>query len=80
MCRCSRDAQTDIRRNHITREEGIALVKRYDGEVPERDLHFFLEYTGIDKEYFWYVIDRYREISNVWQKVNDKWVMPYLPQ
>ena len=41
MGRCSRDVQSDIRRNHITREEGIALVKRYDGEVPKRDLSFF---------------------------------------
>ena len=80
MCRCSRDAQTDIRRNHITREEGIALVKRYDGELPKRDLAFFLEYTGIYEEYFWYVIDRYREISNVWKKVNGEWIMPYLPE
>lgn len=80
MSRCSRDAQTDIRRNHITREEGIALVKRYDGEVPKRDLAFFLKYTEIDEEYFWYVINRYREISNVWKKTNGEWVMPYLPE
>tara|TARA_B100000315_G_scaffold233911_1_gene247478 strand:- start:1956 stop:3155 length:1200 start_codon:yes stop_codon:yes gene_type:complete len=79
MCRCSRDAQTDIRRNHITREEGIALVKRYDGELPKRDLTFFLDYTGLDEKYFWYVMDRYREISNVWKKVNGEWVMSYLP-
>ena len=80
MCRCSRDVQTDIRRNHITREEGIALVKRYDGEIPKRDLSFFLNYTGIEEEYFWYVIDRYREISNVWKKTKGKWEMPYLPK
>ena len=69
-----------IRRNHITREEGIALVKRYDGEVPKRDLAFFLEYTGICKEYFWYVIDRYIELSNICQKVNGEWIMPHLPK
>ena len=44
MSRCSRNAQSDIRRNHITREEGIALVKRYDGELPSRDYNWFLKY------------------------------------
>ena len=78
--RATTDASQEIRNKHITREEGIALVKRYDGELPKRDLAFFLEYTGIDEEYFWYVIDRYREISNVWKKVNGEWLMPYLPE
>ena len=47
MSRCSRDAQTDIRRNHITREEGISLVKRYDGEFPTRDYNWFLKYIHL---------------------------------
>ena len=80
MGRCSRDAQTDIRRNHITREEGIALVKRYDHEVPKRDLAFFLKYIDKDEDYFWNIINKYRELSNVWEKENDEWVMPYLPE
>ena len=75
MGRCSRDVQTDIRRNHISREEGVALVKRYDGELPKRDLAFFLEYTEIDLDFFFYVIDKYRELSNVWKKINGEWEM-----
>ena len=66
MGRGSRDAQTDIRRGHITREEGVALVEKYDGEIPKRDLAFFLDYIDIDEDFFWEVIDQYREISNVW--------------
>ena len=80
MGRCSRDAQTDIRRNHITREEGIALIKRYDSEVPKRDLAFFLQYIGKDEDYFWNIINKYRKLSNVWKKENGEWVMPYLPE
>ena len=80
MGRASRDAQTDIRRNHITREEGIALVKRYDGELPKRDLAFFLDYINISEKFFFEIFDRYREISNVWKKENGKWVMKYLPK
>ena len=36
MGRCSRDVQTDIRRNHITREEGIRLVNKFDGNFPKK--------------------------------------------
>tara|TARA_B100001964_G_C14250762_1_gene609841 strand:- start:969 stop:2183 length:1215 start_codon:yes stop_codon:yes gene_type:complete len=80
MGRSSRDAQTDIRRGHITRDEGIALVEKYDGEIPEKDLKFFLNYINIDENFFWRVIDKYREISNVWKKIDGKWIMPYIPK
>jgi N-acetyl sugar amidotransferase len=71
--RTTRDAMQDIRRGHITRDEGVRLVRRYDHEFPERDFHFFLEYTGISEELFWEVADRYRDLSNVWEKQNDEW-------
>ena len=77
MCRASRDAQTDIRRHHITREEGVALVNRYDGEFPVRHFKWFLEYMDVTEEYFWAVMDFYREKSNVWEKNNGEWVMKY---
>ncbi len=77
MGRASRDAQTDIRRHHITREEGVVLVKRYDGEVPKRYFQWFLEYLNIQEKYFWEVCDFYRELSHVWEKKDGKWIMKY---
>ena len=71
--RASRDAQTDIRRHHITREEGVALVRRYDGEFPKRHFQWFLDYTGITEEYFWEVCNYYRSLSNVWKEENGEW-------
>lgn len=73
MGRASRDAQTDIRRHHITREEGVALVRRYDGEFPKRHFQWFLDYTGITEAFFWEVCNFYRSRSNVWRKENDEW-------
>ena len=64
----------------VTSGIGKALVEKYDGEIPKRDLKFFLNYVDISEEKFWDVIDKYREISNVWKKVNGKWVMNYLPK
>ena len=77
MGRASRDAQQDIRRHHITREEGVRLVRRYDGEFPKRFYKEFLDYLGIDEAQFWAVCDKYRSLSNVWKKIDGKWVMQY---
>jgi N-acetyl sugar amidotransferase len=77
MGRASRDAQSDIRRNHITRDEGIALVRRFDGEFPKRHYQWFLDYLGISNEQFWEVMDLYRSRSNVWKKEGSEWKMMY---
>ena len=71
--RCSRDAQSDIRRNHITRDEGVALVHRYDHEFPGRHFCWFLDYLGITEAFFWEVADYYRERSNVWERHAGEW-------
>jgi len=75
--RCSRDAMQDIRRNHITRDEGIALVKRYDDEFPKKHFHWFLEYLGITEEAFWEVMNHYRSHSNAWKMVNGTWKLKH---
>ena len=39
--RCVEDASHEIRDGHISREEGVALAKKYEGEFPEKNyLHF----------------------------------------
>ena len=77
MGRASRDAQTDIRRHHLTREEGVRLVNRYDSEFPANHFDWFLEYLNIDESVFWDICDAYRELSNVWEKRKGKWHMDY---
>lgn len=78
MGRASRDAQTDIRRHHITRDEAVALVKRYDGEFPKNHFQWFLQYADITEEFFWEVCDFYRGMSNVWKQEDGKWVLKYI--
>lgn len=73
MGRASRDAQTDTRRHHITRDEAVALTRRYDGEFPNLYFPWLLEYMGITEEYFWEVCDFYRAKSNVWDKAGGQW-------
>lgn len=70
--RAAREACTDIRCGHITREEGVALVQRYDHEFPEDMFREFLEYLDITEDHFWELMERYRR-PNVWEKVEGKW-------
>lgn len=73
MGRATRDASQDMRRHHITREEGVALVRRYDHEFPKKYFKWFLEYLDIKEDFFWEVMDFWRSHSNVWERVNGEW-------
>ena len=70
--RTTREASSDIRCGHITREEGVALTHKYDHEFPQKYLETFLKYLNITEKYFWEVLDRYRS-KKIWHKVNGKW-------
>jgi len=70
--RATREACSDIRCGHITREEGVSLAQRYDHEFPKKYFREFLEYLGITEKHFWEVIDRYR-FDHVWKKEDGKW-------
>lgn len=72
ICRATSDAAHEIRDGHITREEGAALVRRYDGEFPKKYFKEFLEYLDIDEKHFWQVVDSYRP-DHLWKKINGEW-------
>ena len=50
--RASYDAAQEIRSQDITREEGVALVNRFDHEFPERFFDEILEYLSLPKKTF----------------------------
>ena len=74
--RCTSDAAHEVRDGLITREEAIALVKRFDGEFPKRYFKDFLEYCGIDEDEFDRIIDNFRS-DHLWGKVDGEWVLKY---
>lgn len=74
--RTTSDAAHEIRDGKITREEGVALVKRYDGEFPQRHFQEFLDYCGITAEQFHEVIDSWRS-EHLWQKTSDGWQLKH---
>lgn len=50
--RATYDAAQEIRNEEITREEGVALVKKYDGEFPERFINELFRYLSIPEKEF----------------------------
>lgn len=50
--RATYDASQEIRSGDITREEGVALVRRYDGEFPERFSDEIFKYLSINEKEF----------------------------
>jgi len=70
--RTTSDAAHEIRDGHLTRDEGVALVRRYDGEFPSRYFQEFLEYLDIDEDHFWKVVDGFRR-PHIWEKIGSEW-------
>lgn len=74
IARATSDASHEVRDGHLTREDAIALVKRYDGEFPKKYFKEFIEYLGITEKEFWEVINFYRELSpHLWEKIGGEW-------
>jgi N-acetyl sugar amidotransferase len=70
--RATYDAAQEIRTGKITREEGVALVHRYDIEFPARYFPEMLEYMGISEDTFRSVIDKARS-PHLWKKEDGEW-------
>lgn len=72
ISRVTADTAHEIRDGKITREEGIELVKKFDGEFPSKYFKEFLEYCNINEDYFWKVMDSWRA-EHIWENVNGIW-------
>jgi N-acetyl sugar amidotransferase len=49
----------DIRNKRLTREEGLELVKKYDGKYPYYGIKNFIEYSGMSKKEVDSIIDSF---------------------
>lgn len=74
--RATYDASQEIRNKHLTREDGIALVKQFDGEMPSRYLREVMDYIGMDVEEFMELRDQFRS-PHLWEKNNGDWKLKH---
>ena len=72
--RTTYDAAQEIRNQKISREEGVALVNKYDDEFPKKYFKEFLNYLDIDEKTFWSTVDHFRS-PHLWTKKNNKWFL-----
>lgn len=70
--RATYDAAQEIRNGHITRDEGVALVRRFDGEFPKKYFQEVLEYLSMTESEFFALADRFRS-PHLWAKENGEW-------
>ena len=57
--RANQDACIDIRRGAMDRDQGINLVKLYDGKYPDEYIDLYLEYFELTKEEFNKILDKW---------------------
>jgi N-acetyl sugar amidotransferase len=89
--RATYDASQEIRSGDITREEGVALVKKFDGEFPDRFANEIFNYLSITSKDYpiasrmfespvidkGYFMDLCDKFRSphLWQKINGNWVL-----
>lgn len=72
--RCAEDTAHEIRDGHITRQEGLDLMKKYEGEFPKKYYKEFLQYLDINEKTFEDIVDSWR-LDHIWKNINNEWVM-----
>jgi hypothetical protein len=70
--RATDDASMEIRHGRMTREEGIAMVRRYDANEPTTLTHY-CEFLGLEREQFFATVESKRD-PKIWSKVIGDWV------
>jgi len=70
--RATYDAAQEIRNKKIEREDGVALINRYDTEFPQTYFKDFLEYIDISEDKFIQVIDDLRS-PHLWKYTGNEW-------
>ncbi|MGA9406833.1 MAG: N-acetyl sugar amidotransferase [Bacteroidota bacterium] len=74
--RATYDASQEIRNKHLTREEGLTLVKRFDGEFPDRYFKEIMDYLEMKPEKFLELCDHFRS-PHLWAQANGEWRLRY---
>ena len=72
MGRAMTESASDIRNGLITKEEGLGLIKQFDGGFPKKYEKDFLEYISMSREEFDELCDKFRP-EHIWEKKSNRW-------
>lgn len=70
--RATQDAGIEIRRGSMTREQGLNLVRMYDGQFPDANLSTYLDYFQMTRTEFEAALDRWVN-KDLFVKENGRW-------
>ena len=70
--RASYDCSQEIRNNHITRDEALKLVRKFDGEIPKTYIDEVLNFLNIKTDHFFEICNKFRS-PHLWKKTNSNW-------
>ncbi len=70
--RCTHEASQEVRHGHITREEAVALVHRFDGEFPKKYFPDVLGYLDMTEDEFFDVANSFRS-PHLWRQSGNDW-------
>ena len=68
---CLDHACYDLRGGHITREEAIKLVRKYDGKCDDKYVKQFCDYIQISLDEFWKTANSFR--GPMWTNISGQW-------
>ena len=74
--RATSDTAHEIRDGKISREEGIALVRRYDHEAPKKYRKEFLEFCSLTESECQEIVDSWRS-EKIWRRDGGEWKLRY---
>lgn len=77
--RATSDSAHEIRDGKISRDEAVALVRRFDGEFPGRHLSEFLEFVELSEDDLHAIIDSWRS-PHIWQQQGESWNLRFQVQ
>lgn len=74
--RATYDSAQEVRNGDITRDEGIALIKRFDGEFPEQYIKDCCDYMNITLQQYHDTIEKFRS-PHLWEQKYGKWELKH---
>ncbi len=72
--RATYDVAQELRNGHLSIEEGKRLIKKYDGEFPNRYFLEIMKYLNFDPKEFLQLVDKFRS-PHLWKKNKKKWIL-----
>jgi N-acetyl sugar amidotransferase len=70
--RATYDVSQELRNGHLSIEEGKKLIKKYDGEFPDKYFNEIMSYLDIKSSDFFKKLDNFRS-PHIWKRVKKKW-------